>query len=159
VKSANHTTTLTWNNNGGQTGLWEGTAPGYAEVYELDVTNGTDKVSGVIVDGPDIHVITAPKPGASLDATMAFTTTWDRGAAATEARLAVGDQDGIVIPDTGTYSVAPGSLHTDSGQSRTNTLRLTRTNNIEPQGAIAGSTFSVSVENELDIVALPCPTC
>jgi len=159
AKSKYTTVNLTWNANGGQFGRWEGTAAAYDEVYELDVTSGADTITGVIVDGPDIHVITGPTAGATLDSTMMFTTTWNRADAATEARFSVGDTDGLIIPDTGTYSVAPGSLHADQAQARTNTIRITRTNRITPAGAVDGSTFAVSVENELDVVAAPCPTC
>src|SRR3954447_21298435 len=49
---------LTFNaQNGGE---WDGNIAGYDEVYELSVVAGTDKVEGVIVDGPDIHEFTAP---------------------------------------------------------------------------------------------------
>jgi hypothetical protein len=163
AKSKFTTVTLMWNQNGGggngQGGRWEGTANAYDEVYELDVTSGADTVTGVRVDGPDIHVISGPMPGATIDSTMAFTTTWNRAAEAQEARFSVGDTDGIIIPDTGTYSVAPGSLHADQQAARTNTIRLTRTNRVTPAGAVDGSTFAVSVENELDVVAAPCPSC
>ncbi len=153
---------LTWQDNGNNGGHWEGTAAGYDEVYQLDVTSGADKVTGVIVDGPDIQVITAPTAGASLDSTMPITTTWDRINPADEARVAAtgdGGGDGIVVPDTGSYAIAPGTLHADKAQARTNTLRITRTNRVTPAFAVAGSLVSVSVANEVDVVALPCPSC
>jgi hypothetical protein len=159
VKSKFTNTALTWNSNGGQFGRWEGTAHAYDQVYQLDVTAGADTVTGVIVDGPDIHVISGPTAGATIDSTMAFTTTWERADAADEARFSAGDGDGIVIPDTGSYSVAPLTLHADKDAARTNTLRVTRTNRITPTGAVDGSTFAVSVDNELDVVAAPCAGC
>ena len=144
-------------------GEWQGSANGYDEVYELDVSSGTDGISGVIVDGPDIHVITGPTAGATIDSTMAFDTTWSRHAGAEEARIAFtnggGGGDGIVIPDTGTYSVTAGSLKTDKQQPQPNTIRLTRTNNVIPAGAVVGSMLTVGVVNQLDVVAAPCPTC
>lgn len=151
---------LTFNPNNGQFGRWEGSIANYDEVYAFDVVSGTDKVTGVYVDGPDIHLFTSPAAGASLDSTMPNTIKWSRAAAADEARFNVGDggKDGIVIDDSGTYSMPPGSMNTDSTQSRPNTLWLTRTNNVTPKGGAAGSLFSVSVSQELDVVALPCPT-
>lgn len=141
-------------------GHWEGAASGYDQSYQLDVKSGADEVSGVIVDGPDIHVITSPTAGASLDSTLPFTTTWDRAAAADTTRVQAGDGGSAIdVPDTGTYAVTAGSLHADKDQARTNTLRITRTNRISPAGAVTGSQFTVGVENELDIVAAPCPTC
>jgi hypothetical protein len=138
-------------------GAWTGTAAGYDEVYQLDVVAGTDKVQGVIVDGPDIHEFTAPMAGASLDSTMANMMTWQRAVVADQASLRVGDLARIAIDDTGSFSIPPGSLKAEKDQSRPNTLALTRMNQVVPKGAVAGSTFSVSVENDLDVIALPNP--
>jgi hypothetical protein len=148
---------LTYQQGGGQNGRWEGTTNGYDYVYQLDVISGADKLQQVRVDGPDIHSFTKPLAGASLDSTVANDTTWSRETAADEARLSVGDVDGVTIADTGKYSLPPGTLHADQGQARPNTLRLTRTNRITPAGATGTSEMTVAVENELDVVALPAP--
>jgi hypothetical protein len=160
VKSSKLTTPLTFNpngQNGGQGGRWEGTAAGYDEAYELNVISGTDKVMGVIVDGPDIHLFTAPMAGASLDSTIANDMKWSRAAAADIATLKIGDLDHVTIADTGTFSIPPGSLKAEKDQSHPNQLILSRENHVAPKGAVAGSTFSVSVDNELDVIALPNP--
>ena len=138
--------------NGGE---WHANVAGYDEVYELAVVAGTDKVEGVIVDGPDIHDFTAPQAGASLDSTVANTMTWNRIAAADQATFRVGDLDRLTIQDTGTFSIPPGALKAEKDQPRPNTLQLSRVNQVVPKGAVAGSMFSVSVTNELDVVALP----
>jgi hypothetical protein len=151
-------TALTFTTNGGG-GHWAGAASGYDQRYQLDVTSGPDAVTGVIVDGPDIHVITSPTAGASLDSTLPFTTTWDRASAAETTRIKAGDGDAVDVPDTGSYVVSARTLHADKDQARTNTLRITRTNQISPAGAITGSQFTVAVVNELDVVAAPCPSC
>jgi hypothetical protein len=140
--------------NGGE---WSANVAGYDEVYELSVVVGTDKVEGVIVDGPDIQDFTAPQAGASLDSTMANKMTWNRIAAADVTTFRVGDLDRLTIEDTGTFSIPPGSLKAEKDQAHPNTLQLSRTNQVVPRGAIAGSMFSVSVENEIDVVALPNP--
>jgi len=159
VKSRTGLATLTYNPNGGQFGRWEGSIANYDEVYDFNVVNGSDAVTGVYVDGPDIHLFTSPAAGASLDATMPNTILWARAAKADEARFRAGDGgDGIVIDDTGTYSMPAGTMNTDQTQARPNTLRLTRTNNVTPKGGVAGSSFSVSVSQELDVIAMPCPT-
>ncbi|HET9989466.1 MAG TPA: hypothetical protein VFQ65_13135 [Kofleriaceae bacterium] len=159
MTSSRGATALAFTTNGNQSGRWTGDASGYDEVYQLDVTSGADKVTGVIVDGPDIHVITAPTAGAALDSTVPFTTTWNRAATADIARFQMGDTDGIVVPDTGNYSVAAGTLKASQDKAQTNTLRLTRENRITPAGALTGSEMTVGVENELDVVASPCPSC
>jgi hypothetical protein len=138
-------------------GTWQGTGAGYDEAYQLDVVSGTDNVEGVIVDGPDIHDFTAPLAGATLDSTMPNMMTWDRIAAADVATLRVGDLDRITIDDTGTFSIPAGSLKAEKDQARPNTLELVRTNHVAPKGAVAGSDFSVAVENDLDVIAAPNP--
>ena len=146
---------LTYSNQ--NNGEWQASIAGYDEVYELSVVSGPDKVQGVIVDGPDIHEFTAPMAGASLDSTMANMMTWQRAIVADQASFRVGDLDRISIQDTGSFSIPPGSLKAEKDQSHPNTIQLTRTNQIVPKGAVAGSMFSVSVENELDVIALPNP--
>jgi hypothetical protein len=145
-----------------QGGSWRGTAPGYDEVYQLDVTSGPDTVTGVRVDGPDIHSFTAPLPGANIDTTMPLTVTWDRGSEAHVATLRTdGDTGGgpgsLTIPDSGTYSMAANFLRADPQQARTDTLRLTRENDVTPAGAAAGSLVSVTIENDVEVVALANP--
>jgi hypothetical protein len=156
MKSAHGTTTLTFQGDNG--GRWEGTASGYDEVYQLDVVSGPDTVAGVRVDGPDIHVITAPTPGASVDTTMPLTLTWDRGDVADATTLGGGDGiDGLTIDDTGQYSMAPNFLRAEKDQARTDTIRLTRLNRVVPAGAAAGSELNVSITNSVDVVALANP--
>jgi hypothetical protein len=153
VKSTKATTELTYDGNGS----WHGTAAGYDEAYELNVISGADKVMGVIVDGPDIHTFTAPQAGATLDSTMPNPMTWSRAAAADVATLRVGDLDRITVDDTGSFMIPAGSLKAEKDQARTNQLVLTRENHVAPKGAVAGSTFSVSIDNELDVIAQPNP--
>lgn len=140
---------------------WRGTAPGYDEVYQLDVTSGPDTVTGVRVDGPDIHSFTAPLPGANIDTTTPLTVTWDR---ATEAHIATLRTDGgdnglgsLEIPDSGTYAMAANFLRADAQTVRTDQLRLIRENDVTPAGAAAGSLVSVSIENDVEVVALANP--
>lgn len=153
IRSQLATTDLTYNGNG----RWEGSAGGYDRVYQLDVISGADEVRGVIVDGPDLHRITAPTAGASLDSTMANMMKWDREDSADIITFKSDEIDRITIADTGTYEIPPGSLKADQDQSRTNTLELRRTNHVAPAGAIGGSDFAVSVEQRLEVVALPNP--
>jgi hypothetical protein len=159
VTSAHGKVDLTFNPDGGNGGRWEGTAGGYDEVYQLDVVSGTDKISGVRVDGQDIHVITAPAPGASVDTTMPLMVTWSRDVVCDAATLSGGGDgfDGLTIDDTGNYSMAPNFLRAETGQARTDTIRLTRTNRVEPAGALAGSNWQVSITNSVEVVALALP--
>jgi len=143
-------------NNNGQ-GRWEGRSGGYDVVYQLDVKSGSDEVNGVIVEGPDLHRITGPAPGASLDSTVATNLTWDREDAAQIITFRSEGVDRITISDTGTYSMGPGTLKAEKDKSKENRLELRRTNHIAPQGAVGGSDFAVSVEQYVDVVAQPNP--
>jgi len=131
---------------------WTGSVPGYDEVYILDVETGPDKITGVRVDGPDIHVFSAPTAGAIVDPTVALIVKWDREDEADSAAMRAENLDSISIPDSGSYALAAGALRTDTDQARQNTLRLTRTNRVIPAGTAAGSTWSVSIENEIEVV-------
>ncbi len=136
---------------------WEGRVGGYDQVYQLDVKSGADEVTGVVVEGPDLHHITGPAPGASLDSTVATNLTWDREDAAQIITFRSDRIDRITITDTGTYAMGPGTLEADKDQTKENTLELRRTNHVAPHGAIGGSDFAVSVEQRIDVIAQPNP--
>lgn len=136
---------------------WEGTAAGYDEVYVLDVHAGEDFVEGVRVDGPDVHVFTAPTAGATIDSTMPLRVTWACDQSAASAAIDVEELDALAIPDTGEYMLAGGALKAEKDKARENTIELVRTNRIAPAGAVGGSEFSVRIENRIQVVAQPNP--
>jgi hypothetical protein len=140
-------------------GRWEGTAAGYDEVYVLDVVSegGTDSVEGVRVDGPDIHVFTAPTAGATVDSTMPLLLKWDSDQTADSASVDTEQLDRVAIPDTGEYMLAAGSLKAERDKSVENSIDLSRTNRVTPAGALGGSDFSVRIENRISVVAQPNP--
>lgn len=158
VRSAAINMPLAWKDNGQSAGRWEASVAGYDEVYQLDVMSGDDRVTGVVVDGPDIHSITSPSAGAALDATTAIALTWDRVETADEARLSV-ESDDVTVADTGTYTMSPRTLRADKGSTKTNRMRVTRVNRVLPAGAVGDSSVSVGVVNEIEVVAMPCPSC
>jgi hypothetical protein len=136
---------------------WEGRMANYDEVYQLDVVSGPDAVTGVIVDGPDIHVFTAPLAGATLDSTMQNPLEWDRDERADITTFDAEEVDRINIDDTGSYMMGVGVLKAEKDQARENQLELTRTNHVAPHGAIAGSDFAVTVESYIDVIVAPNP--
>ncbi len=136
---------------------WEGAAPGYDEVYGLDVVSGADEVTGVRVDGPDIHTFSAPLMGATVDSTLVLDLAWDRRQAADTASLDVPEIDTIAITDSGTYALSAGALKAKPDQAETNELRLRRANRVIPAGATVGSEVAVSIRTEIDVVAQPNP--
>lgn len=94
----------------GEGGRWVGTAAGYDEVYVLDVRSGDDSVEGVRVDGPDIHVFTAPTAGLTVDSTMPLRVMWDADQTADSASIDTEELDRVSISDTGDYTLAAGAL-------------------------------------------------
>lgn len=136
---------------------WRATQPGYAEVYQLDVVSGPDKVEGVRVDGPDIHWFKSPTEGATVDASMQLPLSWDRGIHADTATLRTENIEDIQIDDTGNYMLAANALKSEKDKPHTNTVQLTRSNSVIPAGAVAGSTWRVTIENAVEVVAQPNP--
>jgi hypothetical protein len=150
VTSATGKTSLTYRGD-----RWSGDAPGYDQVYVLDVVDGHDKVEGLRVDGPDIHVFSQPTESEVVNATMPLRIEWSRGDRADAATLHAENTGSLAISDTGSYSLAAGSLKSDKTEPRQNTLRLTRTNRVVPNGAVAGSVWAVSIDNAIVVVAQP----
>jgi hypothetical protein len=136
-------------------GRWSGASPGYDQVYVLDAVSGGDTVERVRVDGPDIHVFSQPTEGETVDATEPLALAWSRDAPADATTLRAEDTDALTIADTGSYALAAGSLKTEQSQLRPNTLRLTCTNRIVPAGAAAGSSWTVAIDNAINVVARP----
>jgi hypothetical protein len=134
-----------------------GTAAGYDEVYVLDVRSGDDFVEGVRVDGPDIHVFTAPTAGQTVDSTLPLRVTWDSEESADSASIEAEEIGRIAIADTGEYMLSPGALKAEKDRARENVLELSRTNRVTPAGAVGGSELSVRIENRIQVVAQPNP--
>jgi hypothetical protein len=82
---------------------------------------------------------------------------WNRRDTASSATLRTDVIDSIAIPDSGSYSLAAGSLKTDQTVARQNLLRLSRSNTVVPKGATGDSNWTVTIENDLDVVANPAP--
>lgn len=155
VTSASGTVALLFDANNNS--RWRGTAPGYDEVYVLDVEDGADNLLGVRVDGPDIHYFTAPTSGATVDSTLPLPVAWSSDDGADSASVRADNIDNVAIDDTGTYSLAPGALKAKPDEAETNELRLRRTNRVTPTGAAGGSEWTVSIENRIEVVAQPNP--
>ena len=160
------TGTVTVTSNGGDAALtldttngghWVGTQTGYFEVYQLDVTSGADTIGGVRVDGPDVHTFTAPALGATVDTSQPVAVTWSRDDHADVATIDTHNLDHAVIDDSGSYALAAGALRSSVDKTENDTIELRRTNQVTPAGAVAGSSLSVSVTNDVDVVVSPNP--
>jgi hypothetical protein len=152
VSSNGGDVTLTYQPDGQNGGHWVGDQAGYYEVYELNVTSGADTVTGVRVDGPDIHTFSAPTMGANVDATMPLAVSWSRNDHADQTTIDTQALDKVAIDDTGSYTIAVGGLKSSKDKAENETIDLRRTNQVAPAGATAGSTVAVSVRNHVDVV-------
>jgi len=158
ITSASGTYPLTFQLPGQtQLGRWIGSAPAYDEVYKLDVVSGADNLHGVRVDGPNLHSFSAPTVGAQIAAGAAVPLAWNVEATADSAAIRTDRVDGLAVTDSGSYSLADGSLKVSKDKAEPNTIRLTRTNRTTPAGGAGGSELTVSVENEIDVIALANP--
>jgi hypothetical protein len=138
-------------------GHWRGDQAGYYEVYGVDVTSGSDSITGVRVDGPDVHTFTSPALGATVDTTAPIMVTWSRGDHADLATLDTHNLQRVTIDDSGSYAMSAGAMKSSKDKAENDTIELRRTNQVAPAGATTGSTVSVSVRNAIDVVVAPNP--
>jgi hypothetical protein len=137
-------------------GRWRGDGIGYDEVYVLDVDSGNDNVHDVRVDGPSIHVFAEPQAGANVDASMPLLVKWS-SKGADSASVDAENLDRISVDDTGSYMLAAHALKSEKDKPRENQITIARTNRVTPAGATAGSELSVTIENDLTVIAMPDP--
>lgn len=136
---------------------WSATAPGYDQVYVLDVVRGGDRLDGARVDGPDIHAIARPAEGAGIDATLPLLVEWRREVPADAAALWFDRGAPTIVPDAGSYTLPGRTLRADKMKSADHALHVLRINAVSPAGAAAGSTWRVAIENTVDVVTPPLP--
>jgi hypothetical protein len=140
-------------------GRWRGVQSGYHEVYRLDVASGEDAVDGVRVDGPDVHWFDTPLAGSTVDASLPLAIEWDRGDEAESASIETERIDRVGIADTGAYTLAAGGLRSKDAETETERIELRRSARVVPAGGTGGSEVSVQIDNRIDVVVAPCPTC
>ncbi len=56
---------------------------------------------------------------------------------------------------SGSFVLQPDQLRYDTDQSNDERIRLWRENRISPTGGAGGSSFTVEIRNEIEIVVLP----
>jgi hypothetical protein len=133
-------------------GYWTGSAPGYDEVYVLDVVTEGGTLEGARIDGPDIHVFSQPEEGASVDSAVALRVVWERDAKADSATLEIDSTGRQSLIDTGETSIPPEVLAVIDVQGLHHTLRLGRTNSVSLGGT---ALWSATVVNAIDVITPP----
>jgi hypothetical protein len=141
-------------------GRWTGAAPSYEQVYQLDVIIGeppgpVDTIQGLRIEGPDIHVFSDPPAGSNVEAARPLPIQWERSAQAEAAAVRTEMSDWIEILDSGSCALASGSVKADRAEVRQHRLSLSRSNSVVPTGGAAGSRWTVTIENQLNVMTQP----
>lgn len=131
------------------TGTYRATQPSYCQTYTLEVTSGADRVAGVTVQGPAIHTISAPTERQNVSSRMALGIAWaPRGAS--ETRIESRDYSTTLMGDPGASEIPMGRLRFEPGTATNERVRVTRSNSVQPAGAVTGSSFTVRIRNEVE---------
>jgi hypothetical protein len=117
--------------------------------YTLTVSSGTDRIDGVSLMAPDIHVITYPTPQDLLGADQPIVVQWTRTAAADDAYVNTKDFFGPPQSDTGSMTV-PASGNPARPDQRVSVLR---TNMQTMAGGLPGSEFFGEITVEVEPIA------
>jgi hypothetical protein len=88
---------------------------------------------------------------------MPIDVKWDRGDTADVCTIDVGNVDHLTIPDNGKYTLPANSLKANKDSTHDNTIEIQRSNHVTPAGATGDSTFTVSIRNNIDVLALANP--
>jgi uncharacterized protein with FMN-binding domain len=134
-------------------GNYAGTQASYCQTYSLDVTSGSDRVQGVTVVGPGIHRIDAPTERQNVNPREALAVRWNTAGAAT-VRLESREYNTTITPDRGAGEIPANRLRSAPGTATNERVRVIRANSVQPAGAVAGSSFSVSIRNQVEFFTL-----
>jgi hypothetical protein len=115
--------------------------------YTLDVTSDGGSVAGVTVIAPDVHDITQPASGQTVEANTALNVRWTGAERSAHCRLETLDYDSDwVYGDPGTL-YAPSVGNPPRTDQR---IRVERRNSQAPAGGLFGSVFSVSIRRTVE---------
>jgi hypothetical protein len=153
VTSATGKVPLTFSDDG-HLGYGQGSAAGYDEVYVLDVVTGANRLEGVRVDGPDIHVFSQPTEGAVVDPSTPLIFVWDRSERADSAMMKVDSSIIAYLADSGEHSLSPDVFALSEPHAVQHTVQLSRTNSVTLR---AGTAWSATIVNEIDVVTPMAP--
>ena len=110
----------------------------------VSVVKGTDKVEGVVLGNPGAHTINAPVAGTPVTANAALHVTWTTPEAAKAATVRMGSGGfSNTGPDDGAYDIPAASVTARASQ----TVTVTRTNEVSPAGGLPGSLLKITVSS------------
>ncbi len=118
--------------------------------FRLDVVQGTNNVSGVVVGGPGVHNITTPVKNDTVLATQPLLVRWTVPSKAKSAEVQTRDFGPITLPDTGAYQIAVVNNPVRANQR----IRVHRFNEVDIAGGLPGSRLRVTVRKTVEPVVV-----
>ena len=118
--------------------------------FRLDVMQGTNNVSGVVVGGPGVHNITTPVKDATVPALQPLLVRWTVPSKAKSAEVETRDFGPVTLPDTGAYRIAG----VDNPARPDQRIRVFRFNEVDMAGGLTGSRLRVKVRKTVEPVVV-----
>lgn len=116
--------------------------------FRLDIVQGPNNVSGVIVTGPRVHSITTPAKNATLAAGQPFLVRWTvPSPPAQSARIDTRNFGPVTLPDSGSYQIPGGAGNPARPDQR---VRVFRFNDVAMAGGLPGSLLRVTVRKTVE---------
>lgn len=114
--------------------------------FRLDVAQGTNTITGVVVGGPGVHNITTPVKNDTVGALQPLLVRWTVPSQAKSAEVETRDFGPTTLPDTGAYQV-PGVGNQARPDQR---IRVHRFNEVDMAGGLTGSRLRVTVRKTVE---------
>ena len=118
--------------------------------FRLDVVQGTNTVSGVVLGGPGVHNIVAPLANDTVAANQPLLVRWSVPSKAKSAELETRDFGPITLPDTGVYRIAG----IDNPARLDQRIRVFRFNEVDIAGGLIGSRLRVTVRKTVEPIVV-----
>jgi len=118
--------------------------------FRLDVVQGTNTISGVVVGGPGVHNIITPVKDDTVAVNQPLLVRWTVPSQAKSAEVETRDLAPVTLPDTGAYQIVGADNPARSDQR----IRVFRFNEVDMAGGLIGSRFRVTVRKTVEPVVV-----
>lgn len=119
--------------------------------FRLDVAQGTNTISGVVVGGPGVHNIITPVKNDTVVAAQPLLVRWTVPSKAKSAELESRDFGPVTLPDSGSYQIPGGADNPARADQR---IRVHRFNEVDMAGGLIGSRLRVTVRKTVEPVVV-----
>ena len=136
-------------------GSYCGLQQGYGGAFTVDIEAGDDFVSGLVIVGPQLHLLDAPNLEQMLDATQPLDIAWSPSGQAQFTRIATNDFDIELDGDPGSYTLDAELLEAEPDAEVEEEIDIEREREVVPEGALPGSQVRVVVVNAWETMVAP----